>query len=864
MIIDMTPKRYYLKQHTILDERYEIGEVLGEGGFGITYAAENKRISLKVAIKEFYSRDLMDRDTSVSDAFVLNDQNDEELLRKEKDRFLKEARVLGDFSTEEGIVHVIDYFEANGTVYIVMEYLSGITLKSYVRQKGAFSADVLFQRVKPLLQTLGKIHSAGLVHRDISPDNIMVLEDGSFCLIDFGAATNYTGNEKTFSAIYKNGYAAPEQYAGAEKITPASDLYALSATLYYGLTGMEPEDSLQRVLVDELVPAGQLCRSLPKQADDILSKGLSLKQEKRWQSAQEMLDAIEEVWPKEEILQKRKRKKRIIACIIAAVVLLLVGAGLAYYFTHETELKFRGIETEYIWLTTNEGVSHEDYKASAELVKKRLEVFAGKKNYLWDETDEGIRFEVPVSVFCGKDPGDACRAYLTRGTETFLIDPAVLDTEKNEELRDKAVYLDRASFSEISKEEDPQQGQYLKIVLTKEKAAEVNAAFDGLLEEADRDFRLYFDLNDEDLSYYFDHNCRSLGDGISFVTVDSDQEGNYLDTLYYDLTHEAGIQTFGVFAPDIIKWEDPETSISAGRFQTDPENITGEYVIYKYAFSDVSEEERGEWFHNLISFKERMDVLEQPYAFGLTEYDDNAFFVRVAKDALSTEELSILGVASCNLNIGTKWSPVEVLSLLKTDQMTIDEGDNGLTLSFELDKTKQEDALENLAKMEEAQITDLYLSCSSADYDYPIALIQAQELKADVSEGRILFCDLLFGEDRVFAEFIKKCGSETFANYSAKLQTAILYTAEDERPQDLTTEDIPSILKPVYTDEEIGTDRMKELVTDAGGEWKSSIIPCYGLYARADFYEAGKDQLAETAVSFLENFYGSFQKTYRD
>ena len=862
MIIDMAQKRYYLKKHTILDDRYEIGEVLGEGGFGITYEAENKLIGLKAAVKEFYSRELMDRDSSVSDSFTLADPDKEERFQKEKERFLKEARILGDFSSEEGIVHVVDYFEANNTAYIVMEYISGITLKEQIRRHGIMPADALFQRVKPLLRTLGKIHSAGLVHRDISPDNIMVLEDGSFCLIDFGAATHYVGGEKTVSTIYKTGYAAPEQYAGADKVAPSSDLYALSAALYYCLTGMEPEDSLQRMLVDELIPADQLCKGLPGQGSDILSKGLRLKQEERWQNTEEMLKAIEEVWPKEEVLEAKRRRKRITISVIASVLAVLIGCGLLYYFTHETELRFRRIETETVWLTPEEGASFEDYRSSAELVKNRLEVFAGRRNYLWDETKEGIRFEVPVSIFGEKDPGDACRGYLTRGTDAFLIDPAVIETGKNEELRGKAVHIDRGSFSEINIGQE--QEKYLKITLTEEKATEINKAFPGLLEEAERSVLLYFDLDDTELSYYFNHSCRSLGDGRSFVTEDSDQTGNYLETLYYDLTHEAGIQIFGVTAPDIIKWEDPETSITPGNFQTVPDKNEENYVIYKYAFSDVSEEERGEWLHNLISFKERMDVLEKPYAFGLTEYDDNAFFIRTAKDALSKEELSILGVADCDLGIGTKWSPTEILSFYYTDQMEINETENGLTVTLVLEDREQEQIQTKLAALEETGIRDFYLTCDSADYNYPVATIRADELKAAAKEGRITFHKLLFGGDKVFAEFLKKCGSETFTKYSAALETAILYTSENERPVDLMNADLSLVLEPVYTDEEIGTGQMKEMAVNAGGEWKSTISPCYGLFAQADFPETDRDQLAETAISFLEQFYETFRGSFTD
>ena len=163
----MSVKRYQLKPDTILDGRYRIGRVLGEGGFGITYEGVNQRIGMRVAIKEFFCRDYMDRDNEASEAVFLSEPGMQERFLSEKHKFLKEARILSDFSSEDEVVHINDYFELNGTAYIVMAYLDGKTLRQYVGENGPFDHETLFRKFKPLLATLEKIHETGLIHREI-------------------------------------------------------------------------------------------------------------------------------------------------------------------------------------------------------------------------------------------------------------------------------------------------------------------------------------------------------------------------------------------------------------------------------------------------------------------------------------------------------------------------------------------------------------------------------------------------------------------------------------------------------------------------------------------------------------------------
>lgn len=124
------------------------------------------------------------------------------MLEKAKEKFLKEARIIGDFTDEKSIVNVTDYFEANRTAYIVMNYLDGITLKTYLKGKGPFDAENIFRKMLPQMEGLKRVHDCGIIHRDISPDNIMMVPDGTLKLLDFGAARDYSGvMDKSYSVI---------------------------------------------------------------------------------------------------------------------------------------------------------------------------------------------------------------------------------------------------------------------------------------------------------------------------------------------------------------------------------------------------------------------------------------------------------------------------------------------------------------------------------------------------------------------------------------------------------------------------------------------------------------------------------------
>ena len=248
---DMGP--YQLKPGTVLQNRYLIGRVLGEGGFGITYIGLDKVLTKRVAVKEFYPAGAAHRASVVSDGVIIT-RGKEPMYRKGVERFVQEARSLAAYSSEDGIVDVLDTFQANNTAYIVMEYLEGDTLKTLLKTKGVFDATKLIKLMEPVMKSLSVMHRTGFIHRDISPDNIMLTNNGRLKLMDFGSARYFLNQDSELSVMLKQGYAPVEQYSSRSQQGPYTDVYALCATIYTCITGSVPENSLDRSRYDTLVP----------------------------------------------------------------------------------------------------------------------------------------------------------------------------------------------------------------------------------------------------------------------------------------------------------------------------------------------------------------------------------------------------------------------------------------------------------------------------------------------------------------------------------------------------------------------------------------------------------------------------------
>lgn len=281
----------FLKSGTVLRNRYTIGDVLGYGGFGVTYVGWDETLQQKVAIKEYFPTEFSTRKPDRSYLSVFGGEKGD-YFRMGLERYLGEARTMAKLEDISRIVGVKDYFEENNTAYIVMKFVEGVTLKEYIKEKGTLSADAIVSLFKPLIRSLGKVHSKNIVHRDISPDNIMINENG-IELIDFGAArVVIKDDEKSLSIVLKHGYAPEEQYRKNGNQGPWTDVYAMCATMYKCITGVTPPRVFDRMVGDKLVPPSQYGVQISADIENAIIKGLSINAEDRFQSMESLYEAL--------------------------------------------------------------------------------------------------------------------------------------------------------------------------------------------------------------------------------------------------------------------------------------------------------------------------------------------------------------------------------------------------------------------------------------------------------------------------------------------------------------------------------------------------------------------------------------------
>lgn len=281
---------HHLVPGTLVKQRYKIGRVLGEGGFGITYIGIDTVLNLKVAIKEFYMSGYVNRNHDASPNVFATLGTHRDTFEKNREKFLNEARVLAQFYGEAGIVGVRDFCEENGTAYIIMDFLNGVDLKTYLEQKSRLAPEDAVKLLMPVMTSLQHVHAEGIIHRDISPDNIMVMEDGSTKLLDFGAAREISQTDiKSLSVILKPGYAPEEQYRSKGRQGPWTDVYALAATLYKCIVGATPDDAMERMYRDRLPSPAAADAACPIAISNVIIKGLAVRQADRYQDVASFL-----------------------------------------------------------------------------------------------------------------------------------------------------------------------------------------------------------------------------------------------------------------------------------------------------------------------------------------------------------------------------------------------------------------------------------------------------------------------------------------------------------------------------------------------------------------------------------------------
>ena len=285
---------FALKPGTILDGKYLVGEMLGQGGFGITYIGFDLLLEQKVAIKEYYpmSTGMVSRENSTTvvwSSAVMQKSG----MEKGFDSFLKEARKMAKLGGIPGVVGVKSVFIQNETAYIVMDFIEGETLLKKLQREGPMDYGTCISLMTPIMQALAEVHKHGIIHRDISPDNIMVQSDGRLILLDLGAAKDLDiqgkdGNVQSSQMVAKHGFSPVEQYGQAGKIGPWTDVYAMAATIYYCCTGVLPPSATDRMIEDTLT-----CRPrLTKEEFDVLAFCMNVLPQNRPQNMDALLQIV--------------------------------------------------------------------------------------------------------------------------------------------------------------------------------------------------------------------------------------------------------------------------------------------------------------------------------------------------------------------------------------------------------------------------------------------------------------------------------------------------------------------------------------------------------------------------------------------
>ena len=337
---------FSLPPQTILYGKYLVGRVLGQGGFGITYIGWDIALERKVAIKEYYPSGQVSRVPGTK-SLIWSESDPAVAARQDGlEMFLKEARKMSKVDDIPGVVRVRDLFRENDTAYIVMDFVEGETLKARLKRTGPMSWNQAKEIFQPAIRAMEQVHKAGLIHRDLSPDNIMLLPDGSVKILDLGAAKDLSINSGASSMqVAKSGFSPLEQYTQRGGSGPWTDVYSMAATIYYTLTGKLPPNAIDRLETDTLSWDFPELNQLPTQARETLQKAMAVTAKNRLQTMDELgagLSAQEvpqqpkaknsepkKPESKPESAKKAKKKpNKLVWIAAAAAVAVLCGIGI--------------------------------------------------------------------------------------------------------------------------------------------------------------------------------------------------------------------------------------------------------------------------------------------------------------------------------------------------------------------------------------------------------------------------------------------------------------------------------------------------------------------------------------------------------
>ena len=303
-----------LRPGTILNGKYVVGTILGQGGFGITYIGWDLALESKVAIKEYYPSGQVVRDNATGSVLHwLSTPQSEAARGAGREMFLKEARKMSRVGNIPQVVRVRDLFQENDTAYIVMDFVEGETLMARLKRNGPLSWEQAQTIFLPAIRAMEQVHQEGLIHRDLSPDNLMLLPNGDVRILDLGAAKDLTINSGASSMqVAKGGFSPLEQYTQRGGSGAWSDVYAMAATMYYSLTGVLPPNAVDRLEDDQIRWDLPQLTALPQKALAAMQQAMAVSAKARTQTMGEFLTQLENAQTKhkEKPAPKQKAKKK--------------------------------------------------------------------------------------------------------------------------------------------------------------------------------------------------------------------------------------------------------------------------------------------------------------------------------------------------------------------------------------------------------------------------------------------------------------------------------------------------------------------------------------------------------------------------
>lgn len=425
--IQGTPAKeaYHITPGVVIKNRYLIGKVLGSGGFGITYIGYDCILEKKVAIKEYLPTEFATRMPNQTNVTVYAGEKEEQFQAGMK-KSLDEAKRLAEFQQTAGITQIYDFFEENNTAYIVMELLEGETLKEKLKRDGKMTVEEALPIVLAVLGALKEVHVKNIIHRDIAPDNIYLLNNGEVKLLDFGASRQVTTtHSKSLTVILKLGYAPVEQYQSGGNQGPWTDVYALAATFYKMITGVRPQEAPERRINDTLKEPSKLGVKIDKNIENALMNALQVRIEDRTKSAEEFESALysSEVERTQATVEKNDLGNWPLwlkaICGISGAAVLAVGVLMANGVISVSKPSLPTFDQSGVMVPSLINLSQDMAKKRLEDQGLKFEIGGTQasdiimKNYVLSQTDEnGNRLDPGDFV----EPGSIVKVVLSSGT----------------------------------------------------------------------------------------------------------------------------------------------------------------------------------------------------------------------------------------------------------------------------------------------------------------------------------------------------------------------------------------------------------------------------------------------------------------